>query len=293
MQRQLDDISNFPNPAALEDVSLFDVAGDLLKYASLPIFFAPEILRTKKTGTAPHFQFHKLREGSKDAVIVINGFLSMEARDTADWEAAIARRFGRATWYHLDWEACQHPITELRKLFSLPGLFGAASGSRAPNALSSWHTAMSSAERAGILLADAITSTPDWRFTLAGHSLGARVIHFALKELANRSCRRIQNVYLLGGAVGGGAKDDGCWATATEAVNGKIYNCFSGNDTVLQMAYQGANAMLSEPIGYSGISLRHPDIVPYDASRYVDGHGAWKRNFGIILEDFHGRPNAR
>jgi hypothetical protein len=57
----------------------------------------------------PHFSFRKLRDGGKHAVIFVNGFLSQGNRETADWEGALKRKFGRATWYHLDWDACGHP----------------------------------------------------------------------------------------------------------------------------------------------------------------------------------------
>jgi pimeloyl-ACP methyl ester carboxylesterase len=142
---------------------------------------------------------------------------------------------------------------------------------------------MTSAEMAGKLLAKAIVATPAWRFTLAGHSLGARVVHFALTELARQRRKRIENAYLLGGAVGGGCKDDPCWELATSAVKGRIYNCFSGQDEVLQWAYRGANAMLSEPVGFSGINLRHERIFDFDCSALVTGHAEWKNQFGEIL----------
>lgn len=145
-----------------------------------------------------------------------------------------------------------------------------------------WHNAMVKASMTGIMLADAISRTPGWTFTLAGHSLGARVIYYALEALSTREDPAlVENVYLLGGAVGGGDKEG--WLAATKAVNGTIFNCFSKNDNVLKYLYQGANAGLSTPIGYREISLKHRQIENLDCSSFVDGHSLWKAAFGSIL----------
>lgn len=236
--------------------------------------------------SVPHVQIRKLQSGGKHAVIVVNGFLSQGDHDTADWEKAIRRKFRRATWYHLDWEAGRAPGKQLGDLLTLESLTSPMSPiiRIGANGLTAWHGAMLSAERTGVLLAHAIRSTPGWRFTLAGHSLGGRVIHFALKALAREKRKRIENVYLLGAAVGGGAKDDGCWEQAAGAVKGRIFNCYSREDAILSRLYRSANLTLSEPAGYSGINLQHARLFHFDCWRLVDGHLAWKSKFGSILE---------
>jgi hypothetical protein len=292
---QLADISHFPNPAAPGETKLLGSAarlltrGALIGVAGLTPFAAPALsmlatrgLRPKEA--PPHFSITKWREGGKHAVIVVNGFLSKGDLDTSDWERAIRRKFARATWYHLDWEAYRSPLKQMADLFTADGLWKKATGKGEPDWKFAWHATMTSAERAGEMLAEAILRTPGWRFTLAGHSLGARVIHFALKALEKRSSsKRITNVYLLGGAVGGSDKDDGCWEKAVNAVSGKIFNCYSSEDKILARAYQGANLMLSRPIGYAGIHFEHERIVDEGFHDLVDGHTNWKDKFGDIL----------
>lgn len=283
LDAELADIALFPNPADSAGLSMTDLATGLMRLAMPVMSFVPQGSSRTPRDAFPHFRFTKLREGGKHALIVVNGFLSKGDDDTSDWERAIKKKFGRATWYHLDWEAYRHPGKQLGDLFTIDGLLGKVAGKKEPDALFAWHATMLSAERAGVLLAQAILRTPGWRFTLAGHSLGARVIHFALKELAGKGRKRIENVYLLGGAVGGGQKDDPCWTKAASAVKGRIFNCYSAQDDVLRHAYQGANAMLSQPAGYAGIHLEHERIFHFDCTALVTGHLDWKPRFAEIL----------
>jgi len=286
----LAEITDFPNPAALKRRSALEVVRAVTTTVMLsPIPGARRLLNHLTHETPPYFALHKRRAGGKHAVIMVNGFMSQGDLDVSDWEAAIAQKFGRATWYHLDWEAERHLSNRAEHWLSTDGLVDWAYVKNHQNVLTRWHSAMVAAERAGELLAQAILRTPQWRYTLVGHSLGARVIHFALKALAARSYKRIENVYLLGGAVGGGSQDSACWETVASALKGRLFNCYSGGDTVLRVLYQLANAGMSDPIGYCGIQLQHPRIVSYDASARVQGHGQWKREFRSILMHLDGK----
>ena len=93
----------------------------------------------------------------------------------------------------------------------------------------------------------------------------------------------IDDIYLLGGAVGGGEKDKKGWEKAAKAVSGKIYNCYSENDNILKCLYKPANGFWSEPIGYKKIALKHPKIVNRNCKDYVNDHMKWKEHFGEIL----------
>ncbi len=279
---KLSDIDQFPDPAADADNLLEKVARVLVKPWILPMATTGLPLRSSHP---PRFKIQKLRSGGKHAVIVVNGFLSKGDLGTSDWENALAAKFGRATWYHLDWDAVRHPVAQAADLLTIDGMLDRMLGKQEPALLASWHTAMLAAERAGELLAQAILATPGWRFTLAGHSLGARVIHFALKALEGKGAPRIENVYLLGGAVGGGDDDRNKrdWTSAANAVKGRIFNCFSKEDGVLEWLYQGANVLQSRPVGLHGIKLKHERIFHFDCSPLVMGHMKWKDNFGHIL----------
>lgn len=236
-----------------------------------------------------HFSIHKVRAGSRHAVIFVNGFLSQGVKDLADWTGSTTRYFEGASLYHLDWESTLHPgsrtIGDLLGNVAGPGATarGGPLVAGLMNAATAWHLSMRNAEIAGRLLADAIARTKGWTFTLAGHSLGARVIHFALVELAERRCATVATAYLLGGAVGGGAKDDACWGKALQATQGRLFNCYSGQDDILKRLYRSANAVLSEPAGLAGIHLKHERLVNFDCTDIVDGHTSWKRQFGEVM----------
>ncbi len=254
-------------------------------------------------GQVENFDIRKIQDGSKHAVIFVNGFLSEENEDIEDWEDHSGNHFSRNSWYHLNWEA--HNLAKLgRKLISVPkaaGMeFAKSIGQRAlksapkkigplslvsniADAISNpWHTSMVKAQMTGVMLADAIARTPGWRFTLAGHSLGARVIYYALEALSTQRAQRIANVYLLGGAVGRG--DIEGWRKAEMPVKGKIYNCYSKNDGTLGYIYRGANLGLSQPIGYDVITHTSGRIENIDCTAFVGGHMKWKNKFGKILE---------
>lgn len=254
-------------------------------------------------GQVDHFDIRKLREGSKHAVVVVNGFLS-QGSDTADWTEHLQKHFPKASWYHTDWESkTLHKLGLLAAtspkaagLAMAKDILGKMPGKAARRASpitwatqvfdlvgNPWHVSMVKAQLTGVMLADAIARTPGWKFTLAGHSLGARVIHYTLEALATKEERFIENVYLLGGAVGGDARADKDWEKAVRAVRGRIFNCYSSEDAVLKYLYQGANGGLSTPIGLKAISLENEKIFNFDCTALVDSHMQWKVQFGEVL----------
>jgi hypothetical protein len=257
-------------------------------------------------GEIDHFHIRKLKSSNKEekhAVIVINGFMSQGVHDTSDWIAHLPEHFPNSAWYHTDWESKNlhklgsYLVQGTKNAMKAGGLLGRKAAKNAAKKIgplafvdlladlfdNPWHTCMVKASMTGILLADAIARTPGWRFTLVGHSLGARVIYYALESLSTKSTSVIDDVYLLGGAVGGGIKDKDGWSDAASTVTGKIYNCFSKQDDVLKYMYQGANGFMSSPIGYAPIETDHPKILNLNCTAEVDGHMSWKQNFGNIL----------
>lgn len=149
-----------------------------------------------------------------------------------------------------------------------------------------WHTSMLKASMTGILLADLIARTNQKEgFILMGHSLGSRVIYYLLNAISTKDKSPIEDVYLLGGAVD--RKDKKGWQTALKAVNGKLYNCYSENDSVLKILYQGANALLSSPIGLDDIEVIDPKLKNVDTTSIVSGHLKYKERFWEILNHIH------
>lgn len=296
--------------AALTNASLAAVGGGTMAAGAIVVTAAGAslggyyggVVSNKYFGEVDHFDIRKLKSGTKHGVIFVNGFLSQANHDTSDWTTHLEEHFKRHSWYHVDWEA-----ENLRKLgrmiISAPRAAGvefaksvatralkAAPKKIGPLALISnvadlasnpWHSGMVKAQKTGAMLADAIARTPGWTFTLAGHSLGARVAYYALEILSTQRTKKIENVYLLGGAVGRG--DDEGWRKAASAIKGKIFNCYSRNDDTLGYLYRGANLLLSEPIGYDKITFQSSKIHNFDCTALVNGHMEWKDWFGEIL----------
>ena len=298
--------------AALTSASLAAIGGGTMAAGTIVITatgaalgaYQGGVVSNSYFGAVNHFDIRRIQIGNKHAVIVVNGFMSEGKDDVSDWMEHLESHFPRNTWYHTDWES-----KNLHKLGALISKAPKAAGMEiakeiakravksapkkiGPLAITShltdvvanpWHVSMVKAQLTGIMLADAIARTPGWRFTLAGHSLGARVIYYTLEALSTKNKPIIENVYLLGGAVGGGKKDSEGWEQALKSVKRRLYNCYSKNDGVLKYMYQGANGYSSEPIGYVGLQIDHDKKVDFDCTALVDRHTEWKQNFGEIL----------
>ncbi len=134
---------------------------------------------------------------------------------------------------------------------------------------------MMRAAQTGIQLAEAISRTEGQKFNLVGHSLGCRVIYYALEALSTKKDIYINDVILLGGAVG--RQDQEGWTKALSSVKGNIYNCHSKQDKVLSVIYKTANAGLSSPIGINPIEIDHPQLTNVNCDDLVESHMTWKK----------------
>lgn len=263
------------------------------------------VVSNRYVGQIKGFDITREREGRGPAVLFVNGFLNQENRDLEDWREGAESAFKAHSWYLATWES--------RTLLSLGQLICGTGGKAAAGAFfvnlakrasrkaggklnpatylaigfelvgNDWHTAMTKAAMTGIVLADLMSRTPGREYILVGHSLGCRVIYYALEALSTRTdLPVIKDVILLGGAVG--AEDDAGWSRAVQAVSGHIHNCYSGRDSVLKAAYKAANAFLSEPIGLRPIAHRSPKIENRDCSSLIGGHMEWKPKLEQVLE---------
>ena len=256
----------------------------------------------------PDFSFHEVRSAGEDCAhrfVVVNGFLTEDDENAEDWCRGLAPVAGDSGIQYLNWEA-----QTLRKLGSALGqsaggfvlrsflrqATGAASDrisrrfprggavlAAADLAANPWHSAMRNAEKAGVLLAEAIIATEGRSYTLMGHSLGARVVFFALMHLAERGeTGRVRDAVLLGAAVGRDRTDH--WQQAVDAVTGRLYNGYSEHDRVLRFLYQGASIGLSRPAGLAPTRAHTTGLVNLDCSDLVDSHNAWKRHLPPVME---------
>ena len=259
-------------------------------------------------GAIKEFKITKVKEGNGPALLFINGFLSQKDQDPSDWIKSVRNKFPSNPYYYVNWEsstnykmgslimkgpsgvAFQKYIKELMKRGSrsiakkLTSLNFAATISELIG--NPWHTSMVKASMTGILLADLIARTNQKEgFILMGNSLGCRVIYYLLNAISSKDKSPIEDVYLLGGAVD--RKDKKGWKAALKAVNGKLYNCYSENDSVLKYLYQGANALVSSPIGLGDIEVSDPKLKNVDTTSIVSGHLKYKERFWEILNHIH------
>lgn len=252
----------------------------------------------------PDFDFTPLRPlktSRNHQIIVVNGFLTENDRDTTDWTTALADYHPDSQLWHLNWEA-----KTLRKLGAFVGNLSknvaakqtakvgiAAASKRLATSVNAagwaytaadmvgnpWHSAMFNAEKTGAMLAEAISRTEGQSFTLIGHSLGARVVFFALMALATKEQKLVENAVLVGGAVG--RDERASWLDASSAVKGTLYNCHSNNDDVLRFLYRTANAGLSSPAGLGSAVSGAENL---DCTDFISGHHVWKENLPTVLQ---------
>ena len=252
----------------------------------------------------PDFKFVPIRENdskpSNHTVVVINGFLTEGDLEAKDWSQSLEGHFDESPVWLANWEAktlrklggylsggssSSFLGTTLKNLGGVGSKKMAESMARGGLALTAaelagnpWHSAMLNAEKAGALLAEAISRTEGQTFTILGHSLGARVAFYTLQALSSKDQKFVENVVLMGAAV---SKDEPLeWNKAADAVRGKITNCYSKSDQVLNVAYRLANAGLSSPAGRDSVF----GIDNLDCTDFIDGHNSWKQNLPTVLE---------
>jgi pimeloyl-ACP methyl ester carboxylesterase len=259
------------------------------------------VLVNKYVSEVNGFDVHRCKDGAGPDIVVVNGFLTESERHIEHWTPALRKHFQRNSWYELAWESKQ-----LRDLSNIAyatraGLLKAAEraaraatrkagGKLAPMAWLStalevggnpWWVAIGKARQTGQILADLILRTRGSREqVLIGHSLGARVIFFALQALAESGKpSRVKEVHLFGGAVGSAPH---AWRGPALAVKGRIYNYYSLNDDVLRVLYRVGMLFQSDPIGRHRIEIG-PKVRNVDVTSWVAGHSDYKSAAARVL----------
>ncbi|WP_267772557.1 DUF726 domain-containing protein, partial [Vibrio cholerae] len=263
------------------------------------------VLANKFHGDDDSFAIKKLKSPAHgdDKTIFINGFTQKNEVDFYDWQTEHLFAGFKHTTYGVNWDAKSNArlgaafaegVTKSTAISMLAAI-GKQGGLQAAKKLSPlgwatlisdlvanpWHSAMMRAAQAGAQLAECISRTEGQKFNLVGHSLGCRVIFYTLMALGTKSEKYINDVILLGGAVG---KDDkNSWLNALSTIDGRLYNCYSEQDMVLKHLYDCANAKLSKPIGFYPIPFEDERLVNIDCTDIVDSHMTWKKNYATIL----------
>jgi len=243
------------------------------------------------------FSIELMKQGEAPGVICIDGFLTEKNPEPTDWKTALSKLYPNNAWYYVRWESKRlydlgkmiidaggkEAAIKLIKRWAARALkqtgkkLGPLSGAMLAMGIAAnpWSIAMMKAGQTGVLLADILART-DSQYILCGHSLGARVIHYALKNLSTKENRFVDTSHLLGGAVG---NKEGAWTKASEASANGIRNYFSKDDWILASFYKTGAFFCSTPIGRNPIKSNGGPIQNYDVSGMVGGHTKFKKHF--------------
>ncbi|GAA5998231.1 uncharacterized protein JCM10292_001059 [Rhodotorula paludigena] len=146
-----------------------------------------------------------------------------------------------------------------------------------------WSNALDRAVQAGAVLADILLNRrlgvrP---VSLVGYSLGARVIFFALVELAKRKAFGVvQEVCLFGATVTASRK---VWREVRGVVSGRFVNGFAMNDWVLGYLFRATTGGLQTVAGLRPIELV-PDLENVDVTHILEGHLSYRPKMPKLLQ---------
>lgn len=146
-----------------------------------------------------------------------------------------------------------------------------------------WSNALDRAKAAGHVLADVLNNRnlgvrP---VSLIGFSLGARVIFYALVELARmKAYGVVQDVVLLGATVTASLKQ---WKEVRGVVSGRFVNGYSSSDWILGYLFRATTGGLSTVAGLRPVE-NIPSLENVDLTEVVHGHMAYRSSMPLILK---------
>ncbi|KAM0754873.1 DUF726-domain-containing protein [Meredithblackwellia eburnea MCA 4105] len=145
-----------------------------------------------------------------------------------------------------------------------------------------WSNALDRARQAGSVLADILINRrlgvrP---VSLVGFSLGARVIFYALVELAKANAFGVvQEVYLFGATLTASKK---VWRQVRGVVSGRFVNAFAMNDWVLGYLFRATSGGLQTVAGLRPIE-HVPDLENIDITHILVGHMSYRNLMPQLL----------
>lgn len=145
-----------------------------------------------------------------------------------------------------------------------------------------WSVSLDRANAAGLILADSLIARHLGQrpVTLAGFSLGARVIFSCLKELSNRGAYGIvQNVYLFGSPIV--AKRDE-YLRARSVIAGRFVNAYASNDWILGYLFRATSGGIMRVAGLATVE-NVPGLENVDVTELVNGHMAYRAAMPKLL----------
>ncbi|KJA28393.1 hypothetical protein HYPSUDRAFT_62024 [Hypholoma sublateritium FD-334 SS-4] len=146
-----------------------------------------------------------------------------------------------------------------------------------------WSNALDRAKAAGRVLADVLIQRhlgvrP---ITLIGFSLGARVIFYALLELAKqKQFGIVQDVFLLGATLTVSQKS---WCETRSVVSGRYVNAYARNDWVLNYLFRASSGAVGTVAGLRPIE-GIPGLENVDVTDKIAGHMSYRTFMPLILD---------
>ncbi|KAJ7157310.1 hypothetical protein C8R46DRAFT_1114091 [Mycena filopes] len=146
-----------------------------------------------------------------------------------------------------------------------------------------WNNALDRAKAAGSVLADVLMQRhlgvrP---MTLIGFSLGARVIFYALVELAKHKAYGIvQDVFILGTTVSVPTR---MWCETRSVVSGRYVNAFARNDWVLNYLFRATSGGVGTVAGLRPVE-NVPGLENVDVTDKISGHMSYRTFMPLILD---------
>jgi pimeloyl-ACP methyl ester carboxylesterase len=146
-----------------------------------------------------------------------------------------------------------------------------------------WNNALDRAKAAGSVLADVLVRRQLGvrPITLIGFSLGARVIFYALLELAKvKAFGIVQDVFLLGATLSASEKN---WFQARSVVSGRFVNSFARNDWVLNYLFRATSGGVGTVAGLRPVE-NVPGLENVDVTDKIAGHISYRMFLPLILD---------
>ncbi|KAJ7053879.1 hypothetical protein C8F01DRAFT_1374794 [Mycena amicta] len=146
-----------------------------------------------------------------------------------------------------------------------------------------WSNALDRAKAAGSVLAQVLIQRhlgvrP---ITLIGFSLGARVIFYALIELAKQKAYGIvQDVFLMGATLSVSAH---MWCDTRSVVSGRFVNAYARNDWVLNYLFRATSGGVGTVAGLRPVE-NVPGLENVDVTDKISGHMSYRAFMPLILD---------
>jgi len=232
----------------------------------------------------------RVREGSGETFVCINGFLCQNMLDEKYWITPIVNKNKDPDIYILKWESKK--LEDIGNYFMKIGMKQLVKKIIARSIGGGWILFIDlfndfikfpwfQALAASKFVVEKfskellISGKNLENITLLGHSLGARIVHGTLNKLHDMNAR-VKEAYLFGAAISGADEDDS-WKKAYGGVKREIYNYHSQNDYVLKFLYSlGTADVLSSAAGVDGARSRN--INNRNVSDIIKSHTEYKEN---------------